>query len=191
MQYCHTQVRRHGRQAGRQAGQAGTAGRQAGTAGRQGKQGKQGKQADTVRTYATKGVVVRYAQQQEGRKDGRTEARAVPPSYSTEYPLSLTFSCKKTTPFSEFSYEKEEAVICQDRLGTNLVHGTSRNTKGWRRVGVFRTHRVDLLSERAELRSDTIQLRLRLLLQLLRVLLRRLRAHNDGLELLGLERLLG
>eukprot|EP01046_Picozoa_sp_COSAG06_P043377 COSAG06_NODE_5673_length_3329_cov_28.859133_2_plen_141_part_00 len=130
----------------------------------------------------------------EGRKDGRTEARAVPPSYSTEYPLSLTFSCKKTAPFSEVSYEKEEAVICQDRLGTNLVHGTSRKakgTKGWRRVGVFRTHRVDLLSERAELRSDTIQLRLRLLLLLLRVLLRRLRAHNDGLELLGLERLLG
>ena len=130
------------------------------------------------------------------RKDGRTEGRkqgskAVPPSYSTEYPLSLTFSCKKTAPFSEFSYEQEEAVICQDRLGTNLVHGTSRKAKGWRRVGVFRTHRVDLLSERAELRSDTIQLRLRLLLLLLRVLLRRLRAHNDGLELLGLERLLG
>ena len=48
-----------------------------------------------------------------------------------------------------------------------------------------------LLSERAELCSDTVQLRLRLLLQLLRMLLRRLRAHNDGLELLGLERLLG
>ena len=47
---------------------AGTAGRQAGTAGRQaGTAGTAGRQADTVRTYATKGVVVRYAQQQEGR----------------------------------------------------------------------------------------------------------------------------
>ena len=58
---CSIATRKYAGTAGRQAG---TAGRQAGTAGRQ---GKQGKQADTVRTYATKGVVVRYAQQQEGR----------------------------------------------------------------------------------------------------------------------------
>jgi hypothetical protein len=78
---CSIATRKYAGTAGRQGGTAGRqAGRQAGRHGTAGRQGKQGKQADTVRTYATKGVVVRYAQQQEGRKDGRTEGRKQGPS---------------------------------------------------------------------------------------------------------------